>query len=171
MAPITLFRRSDMLQILISLSALIGAASLVTIANATMTTIMPLRLLQDGADETTVALFGAAYSLGFAVGCFSEPCCPACGTESTSLILIAMAAPKAVMVVSGTKDPLFPPLGQREAARQIADAYAWADCAARFRDYAPDKEHCYDAEIQSEALAWFDTHLKHSSRFSDSPRR
>ena len=62
-----------MLQILISLSALIGAASLVTIANATMTTIMPLRLLQNGADETTVALFGAAYSLGFAVGCFSEP--------------------------------------------------------------------------------------------------
>lgn len=74
--------------------------------------------------------------------------------------LIAMAAPKAVMVVSGTKDTLFPPLGQREAARQISDAYAWAGCAGRFRDYAPEKEHCYDAEIQSEALAWFDTHLK-----------
>jgi MFS family permease len=62
-----------MLQILISLSALIAAASLVTIANATMTTVMPLRMLQDGADETTVAIFGAAYFLGFAVGCFSEP--------------------------------------------------------------------------------------------------
>jgi dienelactone hydrolase len=74
--------------------------------------------------------------------------------------LIAMAAPKAVMVVSGTKDPLFPPLGQRDAARQIADAYAWAGCPERFRDYAPDKDHCYDAEIQSEALAWFDKHLK-----------
>jgi dienelactone hydrolase len=77
--------------------------------------------------------------------------------------LIAMAAPKAVMVVSGTKDRLFPPLGQREAARQIAEAYAWAGNAERFRDYAPEKEHCYDAEIQSEALAWFDTHLKQSS--------
>ena len=44
-----------MLQILISLSALIGAASPVTIANATMTTIMPPRLRQDGAEETTVA--------------------------------------------------------------------------------------------------------------------
>jgi dienelactone hydrolase len=74
--------------------------------------------------------------------------------------LIAMAAPKAVLVVSGTKDALFPPLGQREAARQIADAYAWAGCAERFREYAPDKEHCYDADIQGEALAWFDTHLK-----------
>jgi MFS family permease len=62
-----------MRQILVSLSALIAAVSLVTVANATMTTIMPLRLLQDGASETTVAIFGAAYFLGFGVGCFSEP--------------------------------------------------------------------------------------------------
>lgn len=74
--------------------------------------------------------------------------------------LIAMAAPKAVMVVSGTKDLLFPPLGQRDAARQIADAYAWAGYSERFRNYSPDKEHCYDAEIQREALAWLDMHLK-----------
>lgn len=74
--------------------------------------------------------------------------------------LIAMAAPKAVMVVSGTKDTLFPPLGQKEAARQIAEAYAWAGSPNRFREYAPAKEHCYDAEIQSEALAWLNTHLK-----------
>lgn len=74
--------------------------------------------------------------------------------------LIAMAAPKAVMVVSATEDPLFPPLGQREAAKQIAAAYAWAGEVGRFRDYAPKKPHCYDAEIQAEALAWFDAHLK-----------
>jgi hypothetical protein len=74
--------------------------------------------------------------------------------------LIAMAAPKAVMVVSATEDPLFPPLGQREAAKQIAASYAWAGVAGRFRDYAPKKPHCYDAEIQAEALAWFDAHLK-----------
>ena len=74
--------------------------------------------------------------------------------------LIAMAAPKAVMVVSGTRDLLFPPLGQKEAARQIANAYSWAGNAGRFRHYAPDKEHCYDAEIQAEALQWLDKHLK-----------
>jgi dienelactone hydrolase len=74
--------------------------------------------------------------------------------------LIAMAAPKAVMVVSGTEDQLFPPLGQQEAAKQIAEAYAWAGYPALFRNYAPKKPHCYDAEIQAEALAWFDTHLK-----------
>ncbi len=77
--------------------------------------------------------------------------------------LIAMAAPKAVMVVSATEDPLFPPLGQREAARQIADAYTWAGHPEHFRDYAPAKPHCYDAEIQAEALAWFDLHLKKRS--------
>lgn len=74
--------------------------------------------------------------------------------------LIAMAAPKRCMVVSGTQDMLFPPAGQREAARQIAAAYDWAGCPEHFRDYAPDKPHCYDAEIQEQALAWFDQHLK-----------
>ncbi len=78
--------------------------------------------------------------------------------------LIAMAAPKAVMVVSGTQDTLFPPLGQREAARAIADAYAWAGHPQRFRDYAPEKPHTYDEEIQAEALAWFDQHLKARGR-------
>lgn len=74
--------------------------------------------------------------------------------------LIAMASPKAVMVVSGAKDPLFPPLGQKEAARQIGDAYSWSGYAERFRHYMPYKPHCYDAEIQTEALEWFDEHLK-----------
>ncbi|QDT05512.1 Alpha/beta hydrolase family protein [Rubripirellula lacrimiformis] len=74
--------------------------------------------------------------------------------------LIAMAAPKAVMVVSGTKDRLFPPSGQRDAARQIKAAYTWAGCPERFREYAPEKPHCYDAEIQAEALSWLDKHLK-----------
>lgn len=74
--------------------------------------------------------------------------------------LIAMAAPKAVMVVSGKKDILFPPAAQKEAASQIANAYEWAGVADRFRNFAPDAEHCYSAEIQDEALAWFDKYLK-----------
>jgi dienelactone hydrolase len=78
--------------------------------------------------------------------------------------LIAMAAPKACMVVSGMQDRLFPPLGQREAARQIAEAYAWAGCPERIHNYMPDKPHCYDREIQAEALAWLDKHLKSASK-------
>lgn len=69
--------------------------------------------------------------------------------------LIAMAAPKACMVVGGTQDILFPPKGQRDAAAHIRQAYEWAGCPDRYRDYAPDKDHCYDAEIQAEALSWF----------------
>ena len=58
---------------LFSLSALIAAASLVTLANATMTTVMPLRLLEDGASDAMIALFGASYFAGFMAGCFSGP--------------------------------------------------------------------------------------------------
>ena len=73
--------------------------------------------------------------------------------------LIAMAAPKACMVVSCTQDPLFAPKGQGDAAAHIAAAYDWAGCPARYRDLAPDKPHCYDAEIQEAALAWFAENL------------
>jgi dienelactone hydrolase len=74
--------------------------------------------------------------------------------------MIAMAAPKACMVVSGTRDHLNPPKGQRDAAKLIADAYAWAACPERFNDHAPDKPHCYDEDVQEAALAWFDRHLR-----------
>jgi dienelactone hydrolase len=75
--------------------------------------------------------------------------------------LISMAAPKACMVVSATEDRLFPPLGQREAARRIADAFTWAGCSDNFKSHMPAKPHCYDRQIQAEALAWLDRHLKH----------
>jgi hypothetical protein len=73
--------------------------------------------------------------------------------------LTVMAAPGASMVVSGTQDRLFPIEGQREAARQIALGYQWAGCPERFYCHTPPKPHCYDADIQREALAWFDRHL------------
>ena len=49
--------------------------------------------------------------------------------------------------------------GQADAARQIRAGYEWAGLGDRFRDYRPDKDHCYDAEIQAEALSWFGRHL------------
>jgi len=81
--------------------------------------------------------------------------------------LTVMAAPNASMVVSASEDLLFPPEGQREAARQIQLGYEWAGCVDRFRSYTPRKPHCYDADVQREALAWFDHHLRgnwHTSR-------
>ncbi|MBQ43958.1 MAG: hypothetical protein CME15_16045 [Gemmatimonadetes bacterium] len=74
--------------------------------------------------------------------------------------LTVMSAPNASMVVSGQQDDLFPPEGQQEAARQIQSGFEWAGCPARFCDYNPPKPHCYDAETQDRALAWFDRHLK-----------
>lgn len=62
-----------MFRILASLSALILAISLVVLANSTMMTVLPLRMLGGGASDAAVAILAAAYSLGFFVGCFSEP--------------------------------------------------------------------------------------------------
>ena len=73
--------------------------------------------------------------------------------------LTVMAAPGASMVVSGREDRLFPLEGQQEAARQIGLGYAWAGCRERFCSNMPPKVHCYDADIQRDAFAWFDKHL------------
>ena len=74
--------------------------------------------------------------------------------------LISMAAPKACMVVSSSEDLLFPPKGQQDAARKIAQDYTWAGCVDKFKSFMPSKPHCYDAEIQQAALDWFDHYLK-----------
>ncbi|MBM3262907.1 MAG: hypothetical protein FJY97_05710 [candidate division Zixibacteria bacterium] len=74
--------------------------------------------------------------------------------------LAVIAAPGASLVVVGSEDHLFPPEAQIEAARQIQAGYAWAGCPERFTFYNPPKPHCYDADIQEKAIAWFDRHLK-----------
>lgn len=99
-----------------------------------------------------------AYNVAGAIGTFCL--LPGVWTRIDVPDLISMAAPMACMVVSMTEDPLFPPLGQREAARQIADAFAWAEAPGKFRSHTPAKPHCYDAEIQEQALDWFNRHLK-----------
>jgi dienelactone hydrolase len=101
-----------------------------------------------------------AYNLAWAVGTFCL--LPGVWNRLDIPDMISMGAPKACMVVSGTKDILFPPLGQSEAARQIAEAYSWAGIPDNFRSLTPSKEHCYDREIQEEALVWFNKHLKKS---------
>lgn len=103
-----------------------------------------------------------AYNVTGAIGSFCL--LPGVWTRIDVPDLIAMAAPKACMVVSMTNDKLFPPLGQREAARQIAEAFAWAGHPQRFRSYMPPKQHVYDADVQEQALAWFDQHLKPARR-------
>ncbi len=74
--------------------------------------------------------------------------------------LAIMRAPLATMVVSCLSDPLFPPEAQHEAARQIQAGFEWAGRGDHFYSYMPDKKHCYDAEIQAEAIGWLDRYLK-----------
>ncbi|MXU66235.1 MFS transporter [Oceanomicrobium pacificus] len=62
-----------MVRIIASLSTLIAAAVLVQVANATMTTVLPLQLIAQGGDQSDAALLAAAYAIGFALGCFTEP--------------------------------------------------------------------------------------------------
>ncbi len=78
--------------------------------------------------------------------------------------LTILAAPNASMVISGAQDPLFPPEAQKEAARQIQAGYDWAGCPDRFANNNPPKPHCYDAELQRDAAAWFDRHLRDAAR-------
>ena len=74
--------------------------------------------------------------------------------------LTILAAPNASMVVSTSEDMLFPPEGQSDAARQIQAGYTWAGCPEHFHHHNPPKPHCYDADIQNEAFAWLNRHLK-----------
>ena len=59
-----------------------------------------------------------------------------------------------------TPERLLTGAGGRYPAEQIAAAYQWAGCPFRFRNFAPDKPHCYDDEIQTEALSWLNRHLQ-----------
>jgi dienelactone hydrolase len=101
-----------------------------------------------------------AYNLSGAVGTFCL--LPGVWNRMDISDMISMGAPKACMVVSGTRDELFPPLGQMESARQITDAFSWAGIPGNFKSFTPPKVHCYDSDIQEEALAWFNKHLKKS---------
>jgi dienelactone hydrolase len=103
-----------------------------------------------------------AYNLAGAIGTFCL--LPGVWNRLDVPDLISMAAPKACMIVGGTEDLLFPPLGQKEATRQIAAAFSWAGSPDHFRSYAPVKPHCYDRDIQEEALAWFNHYLKTEKR-------
>jgi len=99
-----------------------------------------------------------AYNINGAIGTFCL--LPGVWNRMDIPDLISMAAPKACMVVSGTEDILFPPSGQKEAANQIEKAFSWAGCTDKFSHFTPAKPHCYDKDIQEEALRWFDRHLK-----------
>lgn len=106
----------------------------------------------------TTGDYQQAYNLAGAIGTFCL--LPGVWDRLDVPDLTVLAAPNASMVVSGQEDMLFPPEGQQDAARQIRLGYEWAGHSDRFHSYMPAKPHCYDAEVQREAMDWFDRHLK-----------
>ena len=78
-----------------------------------------------------------------------------------------MAAPSASMVIVGRDDMLFPEEAQDDSARQIRIGYEWAKADRRFRFVNLPKPHCFDAELQEEAFAWFDGTLRDQRKASE----
>ena len=98
------------------------------------------------------------YNLAGAIGVFAM--LPGVWDRLDIPDLTVLAASNAAMVVSCSQDLLFPPEAQIEADRQARDGFAWARCPEQYQFYNPPKGHCYDADIQREAIAWFDRHLR-----------
>ena len=97
------------------------------------------------------------YNVGGAIGTFCL--LPGVWNRLDIPDLTIMSAPCASMVISTSNDELFPPEGQQEAARQITAGYKWAGCPDNVCHNNPFKGHCYDADLQRDAIDWFNQHL------------
>jgi hypothetical protein len=74
--------------------------------------------------------------------------------------VVALRAPKPLMVQQCRKDGLFPLSGMEESVRKIAAIYRKAGAADAFTPRFYDLPHIFNLEMQEEAFAWFDRLLK-----------
>jgi dienelactone hydrolase len=73
--------------------------------------------------------------------------------------ILALRAPLPTLVQNNNEDPLFTLPEMERADRMLADVYAKAGAADRYRcSYYPGP-HKFDGEMQTEAFAWFDQWL------------
>ncbi len=108
---------------------------------------------QAGAGWMTTGDYQQVYNVAGAVGSFCL--LPGVWDRLDVPDLTIMSAPCASMVISGQQDQLFPPEAQADAAGQIAAGFEWAGCPEKFSHNNPPKPHCYDADLQADAIAWF----------------
>ncbi len=73
-----------------------------------------------------------------------------------------LTAPRALMVLQCSRDGLFPLEGMRESVTQIAAGYRKAGVADRFRGEFYDHPHIFSLNMQNDAFAWLDRHLRES---------
>ena len=74
--------------------------------------------------------------------------------------VVALRAPKPLMVQQCRQDGLFPVEGMEESLRKIGEIYAKAGAKERFSGRFYDVPHRFDVPMQEDAFAFFDRHLK-----------
>ena len=72
----------------------------------------------------------------------------------------SMAAPRALMVLQCSQDGLFPLAGMKQAVENIAKVYAKAGAADKFAGRFYDRPHIFARNMQDDAFAWLDKHLR-----------
>ena len=73
--------------------------------------------------------------------------------------LAALIAPRSLLVISGSKDSLFPPDGVEKAFRKIEACFRKASAVDRQRCRLYDAPHQFNLEMQAEAWEWLEAHL------------
>jgi hypothetical protein len=68
----------------------------------------------------------------------------------------SLACPRALFVMQGSQDRLFPLAGMERAIARIAAVYDKAGVADRFTGRIYDAPHRFDLEMQEEAFVWLD---------------
>ena len=74
--------------------------------------------------------------------------------------IVALRAPRPLMVQQCRQDGLFTPRGMEDAVTKIAAIYKKAGAADAFTGRFYDVRHMFNVEMQNEAFAWFDRLLK-----------
>jgi hypothetical protein len=74
--------------------------------------------------------------------------------------VVAMRAPKPLLVLQCRRDGLFPLAGMEEAVHKLEAIYAKAGARDRFAGRFFDVPHIFNLEMQEVAFEWFDRHLR-----------
>ena len=72
----------------------------------------------------------------------------------------SLAMPTPLLVINGSRDALFDPAGVRAAFAKLEACYAKAGVPDRVRTRLYDTPHELNADMQAEAWAWLDQHLR-----------
>ncbi len=98
------------------------------------------------------------YNIAGVMGFFAAP--PGLYQRMDISDLIALAAPKPFLAISGWKDKLFQPAGMVKAHLQLRDYWKKQGAPDHFGSLFYDVPHQFDRKMQENALDFFDLHLR-----------